>query len=744
MKFIAASFLLCVGIVVFPLSAEAFSFFGGEEDLAVEEDTPVNVIADQLEFVKKENKMIGKGNVIVTYKELKMTCDYAEVFTDTKKAFAQGHVVLNRNGDRLKGTEASYDFKNSAGTFPNGTSFDQPYYCAGAQMEQVSADKIIIQDGTITTCSNAKILHKTTHYEVKASKIFIYPNDKIVAHNVVYRVLGKPVFWLPYLNVPLEDGHAPFHVQPGFSSDDGWYLLSSKRYSINENIRGKGHVDYRAKRGWGFGNDVDYGSDLLGDGIVKVYIADDKNSPNQKFSNSYSNRHNDTRYRLTAKHRKNIGRTVFLAEINKLSDEYFLKDFFEREYHEDAEPETFVNITHNRNNFGIFANLEKRINHFVSTVEKLPEVRFNWNNQELGNSNVYYKNEESLINFNKKTARSDIDTDVVRLDTFHEIAYPKRLFFVSLKPFLNWRSNYYSKNNADEENMTRQVAGGGIDIGTKFYRIFDINTNVLKLDVNGVRHILEPTIKYNSIRHCSVSPSKISQMDSIDEIDDLDTIRFGIDNTFQTKRMRSGKETTVNIVSYNTYLTYEFNAEERGGSGFLTWDNEMEFRPYSWLMMTFDTTYDIPKNEFSSADLDLTIRNKERWHIYLQQKFLKEGSKIVTADAMYKINSRWGVGGYIRREFSGDDITEEWELRATRDLHCWFLDLGYNVRSSDVIGDSKNREIFMQLTLKAFPEYPLKSGNHATYSRARIGDTVSGATSESSEVEESSYALLHY
>jgi len=47
------------------------------------------------------------------------------------------------------------------------------------------------------------------------------------------------------------------------------------------------------------------------------------------------------------------------------------------------------------------------------------------------------------------------------------------------------------------------------------------------------------------------------------------------------------------------------------------------------------------------------------------------------------------------------------------------------VRNSDI--DSANKEFFFELTLKAFPEYPAKAGNHATFSRARMGKTVAGS-----------------
>jgi lipopolysaccharide assembly outer membrane protein LptD (OstA) len=719
----------------------AFDFSNDKIIDVKDKDVPVEVTADQLEFLKNENKIIGKGNVVVTYDTMRLTADYAEVYSDTKVANAEGHVVLTRENYTMKGTTSSYDFANNSGDFADGQFSNDPYYGNSESLKQVSSDKIEMSNATITTCDNIMGHRQLAHYEVFAKEVTIYPNDKIVAKNVYLKALNKKVFWLPFLHVPLQDGHAPFHIQPGYSSEYGAYVLTSKRYSVNEKLRGKVHVDWRQKRGWGFGNDLEYDSDLLGDGMSKIYMADDKESPNQKSGAPYDNTIENTRYRYSWKHKKNIGRTSIMAEMNKLSDPFLLKDFFEREYRSEVEPETYLNVTHNEDNYGLLVNIEKRINNFYSTTERLPEVRFNYNNQEILDSNVFYKNLSSFNHFNQKSAHGfSEDIDVSRIDTFHEVSYPKNIHHVSVKPFLNWRGNYYSKNNRGEENLTRQVIGGGAEANTKFYRLFDVSTDAFGLNINQLRHILTPSIIYESVRMRSVYPSELFQMDSVDAIDDQDTIKVGFDNRFQTKRFLGESKSTVNVVSYNTYLTYDFKNETEGGSTLLFWENEFEFRPYDWFLARSDVKYDVPRNQFDSADLDLEIRNSGKWHLYLQNKFLKEGSKQLTLEGMYRINDLWGAGGYMRYEFDERGIAEEWEVRASRDLHCWFLDFGFNCRNSDI--DSSNKELFFELTLKAFPEYPAKAGNHATISRTRMGQTVAGSNEKIQE--DRTYDLIRY
>lgn len=727
-KCVSSFFLLLLLVAFGVVPFTACAFWGSVEESGTLKDIPVEVVADQLEFVKAESKIIGKGNVLVTYGDSRLTCDYAEVYSTSKKVYAEGHVLLERKTDSLRGEKGYYDFAQNKGSFPGGQFVEFPYYGSGAEMEQVNEDKIVIQDGYLTSCDLSCSYRENPHYDLKASKFVVYPDDKVVAHGVQLRVWGKPIMWLPMLQIPLTDNHAPFHVQPGYSTEHGAYALCSKGYTVNESVKGKLHADYRSMRGMAFGNDLDYESDLLGKGMMRFYYADDHRAPNYKMPGPYDNRMRDSRYRISLKHTKQLTQhTNFTAGYNNFSDPYLVKDFFTREYREEVSPETYATVTYNRSNFSLLTNVEKRINHYESATEKLPEIRFNWNNQEIQETDVFYKNETSFIGFNKKVGSSDSDTDVVRFDSFHEFSYPKRIFFLSVKPFMNWRGSYYSKNVSGEENMSRQVFGGGVDLTTKFYRLFNVDTNFLNLHINKLRHVVQPSIGYNSIRHRTVLPGQIIYNDSSDSLDDLDSVTLGLGNRLQTKRSFGDEMKTVNLVSCNTYLNYSFKDESQSGSAFLTWTSNVEFRPYDWFISRLEADYDVPNNEFSTSKLEVELRQEGKWHFFLQNAFTKNGSKLMTMDAMVKLNELWGVGGYMRVEFDEANITEEWEVRATRDLHCWLLDFGYNTRRSEIDKYEPSSEVFFELMLKAFPDYLLKSGNQATYSRSRIGDTVSGA-----------------
>ena len=100
----------------------------------------------------------------------------------------------------------------------------------------------------------------------------------------------------------------------------------------------------------------------------------------------------------------------------------------------------------------------------------------------------------------------------------------------------------------------------------------------------------------------------------------------------------------------------------------------------------------------------------------------------LTLDAIYNLNERWDLGAYVRWQIN-DHTFEEWQISAQRDLHDWMLDFGFNVRNSDRTDAEQqlNKELFVQLRLKALPMINLKTGHRANFSDSRIGRTVTGS-----------------
>ncbi len=731
-----------------------FSFAG----FAAQDEKPsdeVEAAADNLQYLKAERKLIGEGNVVVVYGDIELTADHAEIQVDTKKAHAQGHaVVRQRGGGTISGDEVFFDFKNYQGTFPNGRFFHFPWYGYGEHLEQVNKNKIKAKNVFITSCD---LPHP--HYDIKAKEADIYPDDKIIAKNVVLRVLEVPVFWWPYLVIPLNND-SPLDITPGYSNQYGAFALVSKGIAINRNISGKLHLDYYSKRGIGYGSEFNYKFDQLGIGQVKLYGIQDKRAPNQRADNPYADKEEKDRGRFSWKHRMRLDPlTTLQLQWHEISDGRFLQDFFEHENRQESNPQSFITITRNAAQYSLLTHIEKQTNRFQTVGEKLPEVVFTWLRKPLFGTGFYYTNEEGFVNFDQTKAFSPDGPNTVQLYTDHELSYPLHFFrFYSFVPFVNFREDYFTKSREKENGISRSVAGGGFDSRARFYRQWDYKGRFLGIELNQIRHVMEPVIQYNSIKHTSVNPSKLVVTGRGDQLDEQDIVSFGIENRLQTKRrVKNSKEMQrVDLVSFNAFLDYSFGPGSdllrTRANKFTDARFETILRPYDWMALRMDTDYDFLDQEFFTNNIDL-IFDPGRFHITLSDRYTNDRSKDtrtvsnivveqphlsiddtgsnhqLTTDVVYDLNKRWKLGGYVRWRLN-KSVVEEWEIRAQRDLHDWWLDFGFNVRNSDLTNTDSgaSEEVFARLQLKALPQVQLKGGHRASFADSRIGRTVTGSS----------------
>jgi len=721
--------LIRIALFVVPL----VSFWLPSVARSAEQTEEIQVVADDLQYMKDEGKIVATGNVVVVQEDTELASDRAEVYIQSKQANASGHVVLKkRDAGTLSSEEVFFDFEKSEGSFPNGRFYQFPWYGQSEQMRQVKKNVIKAENVFITSCD---LPHP--HYDLKARKATIYPGDKIVATNVFFRILEVPVFWWPYLVIPLN--HHLGGLSPGYSNDYGFYLLAQKGIAINKNIQGKLLFDWYSKRGFGYGAELAYKFKRLGVGEVKIYGIRDHDAPDDRAANPFEekNRKNEDRGRFTWKHKGRIDDlTTLQFQWNELSDDVFLQDFFEQEHRREIDPKSYVTVTRNSSQYSLLANLEKRTNRFQSVNETLPELVFTWLRRPLFGTNFYYTNEEGFVNFKETQAFRPKVRDTMQLYTDHELSYPLSLFrFYSFVPFINFREDVYTKGSTEEESISRFLAGGGFDLNTRFYREWNYDGKWFGMDIHGLRHVLEPIIQYNSIQVATESHKDITNTGRGDNLDHQDIVTFGVENRIQTKQTANHSADRVDLVSFNTFLDFSFGT----GSDLLpTRQNrftqarvETILRPYQWCLIRNNTTYDLVKNEVAGNNLDLVF-DPNRLNFNISHRFSSGGDSssdnLLTLNVDYLLNERWKVGAYLRWDASNSSI-EEWELRGTRDLHDWLFDFGYNVRNSDRTGTGQelNKELFFDLKLKALEDIRLKSGHRASFSGPRIGRTVAGA-----------------
>lgn len=666
-----------------------------------QKEEPVIVNGDRVEYFTEASEVTAEGNVEVNYKGSKLTCDKLTVNTKTNDATATGKVRLDDTKGVIEGTKSVYNFNSKAGKIDNALFRSDPYFGKGKEVEKIDDKHFVSKKGYMSTCS-----YDDPHYRFKSSRIDFYPGDKVKTKNNVLFIRRAPLFYLPMYNHSLKEPWMHVQVMPGKKKDWGVFLLTAWRYTINENMKGRIYADYREKLGPAQGFGLNYTTGNLGKGDFKYYYTQERpHNYDEGLPAEFQ------RYLIRLRHKWYVDKsTDVTAEYYKITDSKrmllgaehnMLKDYFFREYEKDSLPLSYISVHRSFDYSSLDFILQKRTNRWYSQLEKLPQIKYTAPSLQMGESPFYYDNSSEAASFNYKYAvpsSSRNDIDLVRFDTVNKVSLPMKVSFIQLKPFGQNQETFYNKDINDSSISPRTIFSSGADASTKFYRVFNVKTNFLKMDINGLRHIITPTVGYGYTHEPTILGNKLRQIDSVDNIGRGNSAALELSNKLQTKR----KKETVNLLDFRVGSTYSFKPKGGRGSSLSDISYDLEFLPYSWVRFDVDTGYNHYEDYFTAINYDVNFSFGSERTIGFGQRNQRKGTNEITTDFKWRLNPKWKFGVYERynqRNVSQAKLgLREQEYFIARDLHCWTVEFTYNVKKEE------GETVWLIFRIKAFPE----------------------------------------
>jgi hypothetical protein len=532
----------------------------------------------------------------------------------------------------------------------------------------------------------------------------------------------------------------------GHDSDWGYYALNSMKFDYNEVFKGRWRMDYRTNNGLAFGVDDNYTLPDLGKGAVRFYYTHE----NDAFSYEPETRE-ENKYRLQVRHEWQMNDdTTATLELNKVRDDNFMKYYFEKEWEEQGQPDNYLSIITAKEDYTTTFLARVRLDKYYEVVQRLPEYSIDipqYNIKYNGeNSPLYYNMHSSAVYLNK-TFRDDSsvgpmekDLDVIRVDNYNSLNYPMKFFrALSVTPYAGMRQTYYSRNALGRTNVMRGAFSAGVDNSIKFYKVYDINTNALDLNINKLRHIVTPMVNYYYTYQPTVSPNELMQFDEIDRIRGENGVLLSIENKLQTKRDGVAVDIVDLIISadcqvkkYNDVFPNLNDNDYYDDEKFKTIDMQLELTPYPWLYSLAKLKIDRKEGLPNWASVDFVGGKTEDRSLAFGYRYEKSFDpdipadtdtngdivNYLTADLIYKINEFWKARIYWRANLNKGYLDEQ-EYTIYRDLHCWTLEFTYDIRPYENNETITDQIFWFALRLKAFPDQPL--GIRRSYSRTRAG-----------------------
>lgn len=672
---------------------------------------PVDIKGDQIDYIHEEGKIVAKGNVQMKYKGVTLFCDEANYDSKANVAHIKGNVKIVREEGTIYGDDIIYNFNTNEAEMVDMKIEAPPIYGTAKKIQKEQENKYALDHGQITTCDLEE-----PHYRLVARNITVYPGEKVVARNMVFKVGKIPIFYFPYFSQSLKDKSFPLQIVPGKKGDWGYFVLTRWRYnSRSEKHRGKLIFDWYEKRGLGRGITHKSESKEFGEALVNFYYIEDKlyhlENRDDLFS-EYPERNklaqkylNDDRYRGQFSYSwQPMENLSIKSEFHKWSDQNVTKDFFEREFDIEPHPLTYTLMSYAFSNSSLSLLTQKRLNRFFTETEYLPQLEYDFYRQELGKSNFYLESDTKVGKLAYRVSDSGDDPegtpdffrdgDAFRFHSHNVLSYANSIKWLYFNPYVGYYTTFYSKNIFGDRDLWRTAPEAGVNLSTKLFKSFDTDFSLFGEEIDKIRHIMTPTVSYSYIHAPTVSKNNLYPFDDIDYLEREEKIVFEFENKWQAKN----DERAWDFVYFSPSVEYQINREGRG-SYFDKIKSELEIYPKKGLSLNGDTEYDVRERAFKEANIDLRFRDTEndRYTISFGHRYLRRDSSQSTFGLTYKITPKLQFRNYLRYEYKTGKF-EEQQYALRQDLHCWWMDLGLDI--------DKNQEytFWVKFTLKAFPD----------------------------------------
>lgn len=689
------------------------------------ERPPLDIVADSLEYFAEKNLMVGSGNVEVRDRGDTLSADYMSVQTDTMDIYARGNVIYRRGTQIWSGEELRYNIRTRQGDFGSFNMFYDPLFISADGSKRISTNEYLLNGVTITTCEGDDPAISIHAREARIK------DRRVYAKGATFYALGFiPFLYLPSYSRSLDSHDRFFQFVPGYSSRLGGFLLTAYNYRLADNLRGITRLDYRSKRGVGYGQDFvwkDRENDTYEGMVGGYYLKDDEPLEGPESEARTVDNVEEERYRLKLNHFQSFSdRDSLLASADYLSDPYVLQDFFNREFRYGVQPENRMTLTHRGDDYTAAIGFNKRLNDFYENVDRLPEISLSAPRMQLGDSDFYYET-QNTASYLEKVFPDELDLeeyDAFRADTGHTFYYPTRFFdFLNLIPRAGYRGTYYSDTLTTSTATNTAIVEDDLGVVTVTTNIVDsINLegsdvrNVIQLgwegsfrafrtwddyivmsDGDGLRHVAEPYLDHTYQPEPNITPDELPQFDSIDTLDKRHDIKLGMRNKLQTRRVKQ----PVDLIDLNIFSFYLVDPEEdEEDFTDLFWDGDMSL--VSWLSIEFDGSYDFYEDGLRTFSTQIGYVMEDLSTVGLEYRYRLDEQSLVGLVIELFPQDRWSFEADFRMDYEEDEL-EEQAYFIKHKGPCMIWGLGFREVDED-------QQVWLQVGLTAFPESLIDAG----------------------------------
>ncbi len=347
------------------------------------------------------------GRVQILHKGQLLQAQRVRIWDKLKKIDLEGDVSLATAQYTIEADRVQMDYDTGLGWIEDGVVRAGPIEFSGRRIKKLGENHYDVLEAEFTSCTNCP-----PTWSFSGSSIDATIGGYAFLKNTFMRIGGVPVFWLPYLVLPLKNDRQTGLLPPEFlvSQSSGnsialpffWAINSSQDATItflNYEKRGpKGRLNYR------------YLVNPTSGGELSAALMQDRAFTDEpRYQAFHGENGQSTRWFVKYEHYLDLpGGYVQRTEINNASDLQYPRDFAS-ETQNDGSPAMENRISITKNNYTEHYSIEA--DYFIHmlqsdplagndmAVHKFPEFRYETSPQPLGLG--YYTLNFNYANFNR-------------------------------------------------------------------------------------------------------------------------------------------------------------------------------------------------------------------------------------------------------------------------------------------------------------------------------------------------------
>ncbi|MCB1111070.1 MAG: hypothetical protein H7A37_07305 [Chlamydiales bacterium] len=426
---------------------------------------------------------------------------------------AEGNLMLEFGRYVFVGQRIEYDVLTGAGIIFCGRSSAEPWYFGGKYIILNADGSISIHDGFLTTAQGSD-----RDWEVASPYSTILCNRYLTANHVRFNYFNVPLLWLPRFKIDLSTiFNAPVRYSIRWGGQQGPRGRMIYEIFSWERFQAYARLEYRIKRGFGGGIETNYAKPNCSEYCNTIsYIASD---------NSISDPNERTRYRFYGVYHNLLqnGKTRIDARYDKLSDRDMATDYCDEYLKIETAGRTEFYIRHRETDWTANIYTHVRFNQFQTINQELPTLRGSLRPYQIGSTGIIGETvvKGSYLDFLYANNLCNVtDYNSPRYELRQQFFRPVNLHYMTVTPEAELIAIHYGNSPAsDAENLVSGLFT--LHANSKVHRFFRRS-----------KHVVSPYAKYQYFTFPTSSPSD----HYIFAIDDgwfrMNTLQFGIENSF--------------------------------------------------------------------------------------------------------------------------------------------------------------------------------------------------------------------